>query len=851
MSIIFIKSNDDKDLTAEQLELLHRYSDQARVWAFLLLKEAGILRSPEEWQEVRQKWISTKDQLKSINNSYADAVLKALQTDFQSGKSPAQTILPDPTSFFKEPSEVEAAQKVAEEEKKLFADLYPSKEEVKFRGPFMTSDEMKEVLLNPEAAGLDPEKMSFEGPMPPQDLAVGFAINQKVVDPHTGARAEKTDKGANNVAEDFASAVLSRALQQYNPHLTEDTGAGFEGQPASFGTYLYRAMVNERNSRTTSYNQGKGADVSLSQPSSEDFSQTLEESVADDAKEKSIDFEEYLPKLREWLDSKVSSKFTQAAADRLYAIYEKLFLKGERLTDITRDLQIGNVDRPREKEIPLMQSLGIDISSLPEKAPESVTEDRIQRQHLWVDFFKDLRDKISMLERKPEKTPEESQQLGSLKDLLKKASDGLDKLGRPNVARTHNLFWGHPRAATTHKSPYLTQFLYQFPEWQEILDKARARVKKSTLEDFLRAIPKLRVEGGLNYGLLRNKIQQKLESVNKQLFAVYSYLYEKDFSNPDTSRVTKLSPPRITGIKNKIIATLLELPEIQNIFEDTEEETVSPLRRLLYKEGDTVKVNSINEVGSISEISDSWYKVHLNNGNDVLTLKADIQKHCTLIASAQDVLKHYFDREAIVPQCYLSLIASETPKLAILELRPISEDKTSVRLHIDNNLVDITEISEKYPDNLISILKGYIGVNAKLDTPFTSLFEEIEDVKKEAHVQRIASVDIQVEGPHSPSAKVESLNWSLGNFSHIWQLLGLPYSDIGSVSGEKLLKAINSSLANFLPQTGTRETFTVENPGHAGVTFTGMSEKEVDKKLQDLKRVAEQAIMLERNVEWG
>ena len=725
-AIIFVRSNDDNDFTAEQLSLLHKFSDQARVWAFLLLREAGLIQSPGKWQAYRENWLKAKEDLIALNSAFAEAVIKALQAGYQAGTPtkditlpPAKTYLPHAT-----PQDLEAADNQAKKVRGLFSDLYPSKQEVGFNGPFMTPEEQNIVLTNPEASGLDPSKMGFEGPMPPYDLAVGFAINQKVVDPRTGARAAKTPSGPNQVAEDFASAVLTRAIQHFNPHRTEDTGAGYEGEPATFGTYLYRAMINERNSRTTSYDKGKGAELSLSQPSAGETPQTLEETVADQAKESDINFEDYLPKLRKWVDSKVSSKFPQESADRLYNIYEKLFLEGERLTDITRDLQIGTVDRPREKEIPLMRSLGIDVSSLPENVTTSVTEDRIRRQHLWVDFFKNLRDKIKSLESEPQ-SPEQSQTLKKLKDLLQKASSELDKLGRSNVARTHNLFWGHPRAATSHKSPYLTQFLMQFPEWQHILENARAKVKRSTLETFLTSIAKLRVEGSLNYYLLRNKIQQKLSETSSQLFSVYTYLYENDFTNPDTARIMSLSPSRITGLKKKITATLLDLPEIRDILDEAEEGTVSALRRFIYKEGDMVKVTSIDEIGTISEINEQWYKVHLHNGNDVLTIKDDIQKYCTLIDSTHTVLRHYFDREVVTPQCYLSLIAGQSPKLAILELRPLSPTKTSARLHIDNDLIDLTEITEQYPDNLISILKGHIG-DAPLETPFTSLFEVIE-----------------------------------------------------------------------------------------------------------------------------
>jgi hypothetical protein len=260
-----------------------------------------------------------------------------------------------------------------------------------------------------------------------------------------------------------------------------------------------------------------------------------------------------------------------------------------------------------------------------------------------------------------------------------------------------------------------------------LISEVEKTKKKTALEEFLTCISTLRKEGGLNYNLLRNKIEQKLSEVNPQLFVVYTYLYEDTFSNPDTARLMRLSPPRITGLKKKIVATLLDLPEIQNFFQEDETGSISPLRRFIYNEGDIVKVMSINEIGIItSSLSDEWYDIHLNNGNDVLTIKEDIQKYCTLVDSANNVLSHYYNRSVLSPQCYLSFVGGNNPQLVILELRPSDELKTTARLHINNSLVDITEITEKLPDNLLSILKGHIGASASLDTPFTSLFEEVE-----------------------------------------------------------------------------------------------------------------------------
>ena len=45
---IYVKSTGD-DFNFEELEFIHRFSDQARVWAYLLYKEAGLIQSYDEW----------------------------------------------------------------------------------------------------------------------------------------------------------------------------------------------------------------------------------------------------------------------------------------------------------------------------------------------------------------------------------------------------------------------------------------------------------------------------------------------------------------------------------------------------------------------------------------------------------------------------------------------------------------------------------------------------------------------------------------------------------------------------------------------------------------------------------
>lgn len=775
-SIIYIR-NDGDDFTPDQLELLHKYSDQALVWAHLFLR-AEFIRDSERWREVRQEVINIKQELEKVDPAYAKEVIDALKKPYidtqkakktQDSKDASSAVIPPYASFPNKvattPEQEKRAQELATKLQSLMTDLYPAKSKARFRGlrqspgeeeatpdPFMTAEEVDHFLKKPVG------KQLYQGQnteLPPFDMAVGWAVNHNIPD-----------------AEEFASDCVQDAIRLYNPHMAEDTGVGYEGRQADFGTLLYKIMQSRAAARRSKFQElsrecpqcnkqvGKKDEVcphckfdfkvqapislrtprelSLSQPTSEETGKTIEDYVFEEGKKEGIDFTRFLEPLKKWVYEKVQrpgSKYPQKSADILLDVYKRKFIDGERLTDIALGgtTEAGEeysyvTDRPRQKEIKTLRDLGIDVSSLPDKLPPGgpVTEDRIARQRLWVSFFKDINDKIAALEKKEQKTEEEVKELGSLVEKRDNAKEALDSLEAPDVAKVHNILWGHP----IHKTPHIMEFLYQFEELKPIIEKARSRFKKAALEEFLGSISRLRVEGELNYSLLRNKIQQKLTDDSPQLFAVYTYLYENDFSNPDTARIMKLSPPRITGLKKKIVASLFELSEIQNLLEepDVEADNISPLRRFLYKQGDTVKVQSINEIGSIQEIyKNDWFKVKLNNGNEVLTVKDDIQKYCTLINSANATLDHYFGREVITQQCYLALTEEATPKLTILELKPISTLKTSARLYINNNLVDITEITEKYPDNLYSILKGHVGVTAQLETPFTPLFEQVEE----------------------------------------------------------------------------------------------------------------------------
>jgi hypothetical protein len=814
-AIIYIKSGSDDDLTGDQLELLHRYSDQAYVWAHLLLKDADLLKTAgsreeieeariktkektEKWRAQRDEWLALKEKLRALNEAYGTAVVKALQAQYQNKKEIESTTLP-PAKDFLPPEQVAEATSLAEKLKKDFISLYPTRTEVGYAGPYLTDDEKRAIFSPPDIEGLTDEeaeakmkewremaggdlaKWTQTSDSPVMDMATGWATNQasQIVDPESGSRGYDASTNSYNeqLIKDFVQDVLARAIKSYNPFKAEDTGVGYEGRKATFGTYLMRTMINEIKSRKDAYARARGvknvlpADVtipeivdhlinrlkvspvelkekveeagiteeslveewrklydkilagrstnkvnkvpiSLDQPLAGEESLTVEETVAERAKKEDIlNFQDYYEPFKQWLEDRVhkpGSRFPQSSADRMLDVFKKVFIDLERVSQVARDLNF--ITRSRPKEIAFLKKHGVDVSSLPATIPpgSSTFEDSKKRDKMIEDFFAKLK----------EASPEKYQEVRNEFDT---------KVSAPNVTYvSQNLIRGPFKGQTVGNVPYIMQFLKEQPEVAELIKEVEESKKKSALEEFLTRISTLRKEGGLNYNLLRNKIEQKLSEVNPQLFVVYTYLYEDTFSNPDTARLMRLSPPRITGLKKKIVSTLLDLPEIQNFFQEDETGSISPLRRFIYNEGDLVRVASINEIGVItSTLSDEWYNVHLNNGNDVLTVKEDIQKYCTLVDSANNVLSHYYSKEVTSPQCYLSLVGGIKPQLVILELRPVDAIKTTARLHINNSLVDITEITEKLPDNLLSILKGHIGASASLDTPFTSLFEEV------------------------------------------------------------------------------------------------------------------------------
>jgi len=638
----------------------------------------------------------------------------------------------------------------------------------KLADEFKAAAHIDDIAAWYKQVGLDPEEMggSISG------MLKGQALN----------------KGVDEAAADaIAQDALTRALYSYDPYVWEDTGKFGKGsytkrpsksqlaeweklspeeraknivdhtvkvpdvvaeweklspeerakriaagtspdRPAKFGTYLFSVVQNAINDYFNKRNKQlqKERPVEETVAGDEDDGRTREETLAAKEPKPGIPWDEYLPLFKKWLEAKGTLTPDQIA-NRL-DIFKRMFINHERLSEVAAEL--GYKSYLRTLDMSALKSAGVDTSSLAEPKLANgetnlnfnKTQDKIDRAKLWDAF-------IDVLGKKAAASQGEERQ--KLVDRLAAVKELRANAWTPNAALISNIFWHDQHPSAKNKTPEQLERVPSIDNFLKSHDDLRHLVvdmesnSQMALEDFLSSISTLRKEGGLNYELLRNKIQQKLEKEGgEQLFVVYTHLYELAHSNPDTARLMKLSPPRITGLKKKIVASLLELPEISSIF--TQGNSTSPMGRFIYKVGDAVRVESINELGVIQNVGAKWFNIQLDNGNEVLTVKSDISKHCTLIESTFNALSHYFNREVITPQCYLSLVAGASSKLVILELRPASEVKTTARLHVNNNLIDITEISEEFPDNLISIVKGHLGASATLDTPFTSLFTEYE-----------------------------------------------------------------------------------------------------------------------------
>lgn len=725
MSVIYIR-NENGDFSPEQLELLHKYMDQARVWSHLLFKQAGFYPQPfnttEDWLNARNRWIEAKNQLKALDAGYHDYIVSTDPrnpgiliepyvltqhdktherihdaADVDSPRFPEQQFghsWPRQMMSYekwleahpsqKTPEQIKEVNDLAGEIQELLGRLYARGGHLSTKAPKLTTEEQTKLLVDPstEEAFSDylrdswrydftkaPKVESNNLPTSLHQMAAGFAASRGLPDP-----------------ESFAQDVISRALQMYNPYFSEDTGRG-----------KLRPFCTQCNEFLDDSDENHAGHTLIDKPRKARF------------------------------------------GTYLYRALQNAFntIKGKTVREVSLSESKGEDDKTLEdtlaENVAAPEEVGVDFSS-----PD-----------LQLELDKYLADRVKQSGGKF--TPDSAARLKKMFDMFfiqnMSYSDIARSLGfgktNPNVQAVQKWITGyHPSsnpATRTQVGPHLFEFLRilagsgDYPEIEKFVDtwdkktkEKKEKRKKSILEDFLKSISSLRKEGTLNYNLLRHKIQERLSADSPQLFTVYSYLYEADYSNPDTAKIMQLSPPRITGLKKRIIASLLELPEIENILTEAEDVGVSPLRRLIFAAGDPVRVLSINETGTlVSTNTEGWYEVLLDNGNEVLTVKDDLQKHCTLVDSAQSVINHYYGREVITPQCYLSLISASTPKLVILELRPSSPEKTSARLHINNNLVDVTEMTEQYPDNLISILKGHIGVDASIETPFTALFEEV------------------------------------------------------------------------------------------------------------------------------
>lgn len=253
------------------------------------------------------------------------------------------------------------------------------------------------------------------------------------------------------------------------------------------------------------------------------------------------------------------------------------------------------------------------------------------------------------------------------------------------------------------------------------------------LEQLLEGVEQLRLQDDPAYNILRSKLREKLKEIDptERLFRIYRLLVEEGLSNPQVAAAENLSPSRITGLQKKIENVLLQFPEIKEALEVKEQRSslqitdgsssTSILRRFIFRVGDRVRVRSIEKVGIITSVYQGGiYDIQLeHNSNFTRTIREDVEKYSTIVESANKVLSHFFNARIRVPQCYAArFFKGEKPDIAILELRPTSEESVVAKLYIGNNLVGASEVSRNKSGELILLLKSYIGVESKLDPNF-------------------------------------------------------------------------------------------------------------------------------------
>jgi len=509
--------------------------------------------------------------------------------------------------------------------------------------------------------------------------------------------------------DQFAMDMLLQAIQHFDPER-------FPGVP--FSAFLQKVMKNEaatlgnmfaRHHRLHGRTFESIHDVVPG--AGEGDSRSLEEVLQAEEPPISI-LEENKDKVKEKLEKLVPrppAKGQPEYGNLLWKIFEDRFITGKDLAEIANELGFVTADTAAEAAI--LKDEGIIIPGYEGIPLEKLLHVPEYTQVLWKLF----NDKIDKELADPNVSEEE-------KDNLKKKKTEFEEKRK-----------GSKQPMTNRVREYITgpikEVIYSIPDLKDWADsyseEFEEKSKESALETFLESISKLQKDE-INYNLLRNKIQQKLTSINAQLFTVYSHLYEEGLTNPETAKTMKLSPPRITGLKKRVVAALVSLPEIREVIGTNGSSSISSLRRHLYWEGDRVKLNSINKIGTIvGERAEDIFDINLDNGNKVITFKDDLEHYSTLEESVHNLISHYFGETVIAHQCYLSLItSSDGLKLVVVDLKPSSERIVTARLYINDTMVDLTNITVDNHNNLVAILKGHLGDIVDIDPPFTSLFHE-------------------------------------------------------------------------------------------------------------------------------
>jgi len=724
---IYLKSSGDDPLSSEQAELYFKYHDQALVWSRTIFKEAARYKTEKDFVKLTEEEIAQRGEVlaegkkrleelkgkkekglseEELRNTEKEIIL--LETNIRNLEylikhdirfKPIQKKI-DEWGNVVEVKEVPAFDVPTDEEMKIFTDPTP------FGGGKQNWMEYARSLA----------KNKFFVSEDPKGI---LDVQETYIDPDTKQPmipSEKMRKTFSPLYDEFANECLLRAIRTYDP-----------ARGAQFRTHLWNVMRNAASTtrkKWLKHHEKMQEGVSISEPlggEDGDESITREEILPESlGKEPGLidvllSHEEEmkkkftsLPEPRPGKEGKMPSS-QPAYGNALFSILMD-YVQGFSLEDIAKDLGYTSIDLSKEEE--LMKELGIAPSEAFKGEPGANMLIRKQREMEWKKFFKGIDDKLA----DPSISQDEKDNLEEKKETAERRRQEV-ATATPYLNRVRDFL------------RIIEKTLREIPEIEELIDEGLLPFEReSAIENLLETVSEIKKTAEVHYSLLKEKIQQKLSEVNPQLFVVYTNLYDIGLSNPETARTMKLSPPRITGLKKKIIATLSKLPEIQNIIEETNgSSSTSSLRRFLYWEGDRVKISSINKIGTIIRVSGKSFEIKIDSDITIFTTKNDLQRYSTLEESTLSMIKDYFKHKVLATQCYLSLVSSkeQSPKLVIVELRPSSEKDISARLYVNSELVDLANIKEDNYKNLIAILKGHLGVDVELDPPFTSLFEEI------------------------------------------------------------------------------------------------------------------------------